>query len=424
MADTHLGCNWPVIPTKEGAQIPVYGRAFKYCIEKSIENNVDFILHAGDLVEHSRPNIPALRRSFSELRKLKGKDIPFVITRGTHDSTVKYFEKFGGDFLLVLEEEEKLHYVESSRKNRSFIDLKLEEGNVRIYGMADYGANQRTKLAEFSKFISREGSDFNILLMHTGLINRPYTIGAIMSTGDLRAIHSLVDYFALGHDHQRFEDKGNSIYNPGSIEFCSFKEASKISYFLDSNKLEENKRETKEKGFYIVDVENGSVDVDFIKLPTRNVLNIQVEFEDATPDEILDATSKALQLNTSEKAILRPIIAGTMARNYHVYDIKFREIQESVDALYVEWPTCLLEGTTTFVGQTSAKKDYRPLFQEYYQERGWTQSSAKSIAGLASDIVTSLNPTFRTIETREDSRNKTLKLIENFDLKKVKKKHD
>ncbi|MGQ9468911.1 MAG: metallophosphoesterase family protein [Nitrososphaerales archaeon] len=423
-ADTHLGLNWPVIPAREDAQIPAYGSAFEFIIEKAREKDVDFILHAGDLVEHPRPTIPALRRSFSELRKLKRDNIPFIITKGTHDSSQEYFEKFGGDFLVVLEEEGKVIYVERSRKGREFCDLKLDGKTVvRIYGLGEYGSEQRTILSDFSSSFTKRGANFTILLMHSGLVDRPYTLGAVLSTADLRALCGVIDYFALGHDHQHFEDRENAIFNPGSPEFCSFKEASTIIYSFKNNDLKEKRQEVREKGFYIVEVEDGKIDAEFIKIPTRKIFNVQVEFDKATPDEIFNGMSEALERNTkpNKNIILRPIITGTLAPNYHVYDLKLKEIQESVSALYVDWPLCLIEGVSFERLEVSPERSYHPLFQSYFEKKGWDKNSSKNIARFVVDIVKGLNPSAESEETREEAKRSVLKMIEEFNLDEVKK---
>lgn len=421
-ADTHLGLNWPVIPTREETQIPAYGAAFEFIVNKAIEEKVDFILHAGDLVEHPRPTIPALRRSFAELRKLKKSNIPFIITRGTHDSSQEYFEKFGGDFLAVLEDEGKVIYVEQSRKERAYYDLKLDKTVVRIYGLGEYGSDQREILSNFSSSFTRKGADFTILLMHSGLIDRPYALGAALSTSDLRALRGVIDYFALGHDHQCFKDEENSIYNPGSPEYCSFKEASTIIYSFENGTLREVKREIREKGFYIVEVNDGKIYAKFIKTPTRAVLNVQVEFNNATPDEVFNGMCKALELNAKSKnEIIRPIITGTLAPNYHSYDLKLKEIKESINALYVDWPLCLIEGATTSKLELSYERSYHSLLQSYFEKRGWDKRSSEAIAQLTLNIIKGLNPNEESDETKEEAKRRVLKMIEEFDLNKVKR---
>jgi len=421
LADTHLGLNWPVIPDIKKVQISAYGRAFSYVIEKSIEHEVDFVLHSGDLMQHPRPTIPALRRAIVELRKLKEKNIPFIITRGTHDSSKEYFERFGGDILTVLEDDGKVIYVEYSRE-RKFYDLEIGKDVVRIYGIGEYGIEQRKILNEFSKSFSSGNVGFRILLIHGGLMDRPYSVGGFLSTADLASLYmsGVINYIALGHDHQYFEYKEFGIYNPGSTEFCSFREASKIFYYFENDELKEERREIREKGFYFVEVDNGEVHAKFEKIPTRKIFDVIVRFDNATPNEILEGMSLALEKNTEDKnVIIRPVITGSLAPGYHVYDLRLKDIQESVEALYVEYPVCSLEGISTPSVEITSKKSYEPVLQEYFKQRGYDLESSKKIAQLVIQIVKGLSPSSE--ERKGEARKKVLKLIEDFDLEEVRR---
>ncbi|RLG01975.1 MAG: hypothetical protein DRN49_00140 [Thaumarchaeota archaeon] len=422
LADTHLGLNWPVIPDIKRVQIPAYGKAFSYVVEKAIEYGVDFILHSGDFVEHPRPTIPALRRAIVELRRLKEEGIPFIVTRGTHDSSKEYFEKLGGDFLTVLEDDGKVIYVEYSRK-RKYYDLKIGEDIVRIYGLGEYGIEQRKILNEFLRSFSSGNTDFRILLIHGGLIDRPYPVGGVLSTADLASLYrsGLINYIALGHDHQHFEYREFGIYNPGSTEFCSFKEASKIFYSFKDNELKEEKREIREKGFYLVEVDNGEVHAKFEKIPTRKIFDVIVRFNGASPNEILEGMILALERNAKDKnVILRPVITGSLASGYRAYDLRLKDIQESVDALYVGWPVCSLEGITSPSTITLAKS-YEPILQEYFKRRGYNEESSKKLTQLTVQIVKGLNPSSEDKKEKEVRKKKVLKLIEDFELKEVKR---
>jgi len=430
ISDTHLGRNWPVIATREEARIQDYGKAFQYVVDKAIENEVDFILHGGDLIENPTPNIAAMRRLFSELRRLGKNNIEFIITRGSHDSSRIYFEKFGGDFLNILDEEEKLIYVnanpgEKTRTGKDFYDLKAGDGKtiVRIYGLGDYGSEQKNKLVAFSQSFTRKNVDFVILLLHSSMIDRPYSTGAVVSTTDLKSMHGskLIDYAALGHDHQQFEISDARIYNPGSTEYCSFKEASKLSLAYKSKKLRELGKEIKDKGFYLVEVKDEKVLTKFERIPTKKFLNVEVTFERASPTDVKEGMIEALTQIADKNSFIRPVISGSLAPNYHEYDLPLREIHDSVNAAYIEWPVCELETGSKFKGEVSPEKDYLPLVEKYFEERGWDTRSSKTIADFAIKIVKRMNPAFST-ETREEPKESILKIIDDFDLTKVKKK--
>jgi len=93
LSDTHLGLNWPPIARKTEIQIPIYGRAFATIIEAAITNQVDFVVHGGDLVDRPRPPTAAWNRILEELPKLKKAGIPFFVTPGSHDKPESYLTR-------------------------------------------------------------------------------------------------------------------------------------------------------------------------------------------------------------------------------------------------------------------------------------------------------------------------------------------
>ena len=298
IADTHLGCNWPQVPDRRKVQGPVYVHAFEKCIDEAIERGVDFIVHAGDLVDKPQPTVPALRSIFSEMRKLEANRIPFIVTRGTHDYPRDYFEG-GNDILTVLDEEKKVIYIEANSP-KPHCDIAVDSSRIRVYGLGDYGESQKENLIGFSSSFTKD-ADFNILLMHGGIADLPYNIGAVLRVKELRHICKGIDYFALGHDHHRFGFPDDRVYNPGSTEYCSFKEGPVIRYLCQDSELIEVDHEESRKGFYIVDVNDDKTDVEFVEIPSRRVVTVQVEFEDATPEEVLDATSRASRNESGPK---------------------------------------------------------------------------------------------------------------------------
>mgnify|MGYP005647664243 CR=1 FL=1 len=145
-----------------------------------------------------------------------------------------------------------------------------------------------------------------------------------------------------------------------------------------------------------------------------------VRFDNATPNEILEGMSLALEKNTEDKnVIIRPVITGSLAPGYHVYDLRLKDIQESVEALYVEYPVCSLEGISTPSVEITSKKSYEPVLQEYFKQRGYDLESSKKIAQLVIQIVKGLSPSSE--ERKGEARKKVLKLIEDFDLEEVRR---
>ena len=92
IADCHLG-SWR---QPELQQLNL--ESFKYAIETSIQEEVDFIVFSGDLFDSAYPPIEILKETFSQFRKLKEAKIKCYIIAGSHDYSVS-----GKTFLDVLE---------------------------------------------------------------------------------------------------------------------------------------------------------------------------------------------------------------------------------------------------------------------------------------------------------------------------------
>jgi DNA repair exonuclease SbcCD nuclease subunit len=412
IADTHLGHNWPPILAKDKYQAQVYSQSFKNCLDIAIDHNVDFILHAGDIVHKPQPDVFALRTLFSELSRLESLKIPLVVTRGTHDSSKSYVDRYGGDILSFLDDEGKLVYVEANTSKRTYFEIKKNSLKTRIYGLGDYGPNQVDELQKYSAFFAKDDF-FNILLMHGGIADVQYPTGSSLKIKQLNRFERKIDYFALGHNHERFEFPEQSIYSPGSTEYCSFKEASTIKYLFHDSELIEIPSEMKTKGFYIVDVSGSDLNAQFIEIPCRKVLNVEVEFDKATPEEVLRGMIAALQNHEDEDQIIRPVITGTLAKGYRTFDIRTSEIHKSARGLFIDWPSCTISMKSINKWETAFEEDYRKVFEAYYSNAGWKEDSVKRLSDIAINIVQA----FATKSlTKSDLIKKVVAIIEKSDV--------
>jgi hypothetical protein len=87
----------------------------------------------------------------------------------------------------------------------------------------------------------------------------------------------------------------------------------------------------------------------------------------------------------------------------------------------VDWPLCLIEGISFQKLEVSPERSYQPLFQTYFEKKGWDKNSSKIISRFVIDIVKGLNPSAESEETKEEARKRVLKMIEEFDIDKVTK---
>jgi DNA repair exonuclease SbcCD nuclease subunit len=409
-ADTHLGANWPAIAAKDRVQIPAFGEAFGQVVDCALREGVDFIVHGGDLLDHPRPSVAAASRMLDELKKLRMEGIPFIITKGSHDASLGFFERMGGNWLYLLDEKLGLvNYVDIDAKPS--VDVRTDDASVvRIYGLGDYGIKQEEMLDRLILKMRREGSDYSILVMHGSIQEMPQVKGASISLSKMAPLigSGLVDYLALGHNHRHWEDERVQVMNPGSTEFTSFGEAAKSRYAYANGELRDLGGQESPKGFYVVRVEGEITTPDFRTLQTRDVRDVIVEFAGATPQEVVEGLVLALQKHSHPRAILRPIATGYLAGQHQATDIKVADVVQGVkDALYVAYPLPLFGGRAEPLVRYGPGMSYQAVLEQALSARYGRAS--KDVARLADSIVES----YRTLGNKASA--KVIQQIEAFD---------
>jgi DNA repair exonuclease SbcCD nuclease subunit len=366
LADTHLGLNWPAIGRRENIQIPVYGNAFASIIDTAIETEVDFIIHAGDLVNRPCPPTAAWNRQLHELPRLKEAEIPFIATVGSHDRPESYFDKAGGDILQLLDKRLSLvNRVDTD--DHPWYRFKTKRGvNVSVYGLGDHRQEQEKSLLELSKKMAQE-DDFSILLMHGSIISMPQFTGATVKTEMISKLLSqkYVDYVALGHNHQKWEHKDLQIYNPGSPEYTSFSDAPTLYYSYDGATLKKETAKTPGHGFYIVEVTGEIVEAQFKTVPLRDVKNVDIAFKNATVSQVVEATKQAITESLSSSSIIRPILRGTLHPASSRSEIDLQEILTlKSKLLFLDYP--LIELNTDKIHlETMEEADIHHILTQY-----------------------------------------------------------
>ena len=203
LADTHLGYRQFGLIEREKDFYEVFGKV----IDKIIEEDVDFVIHSGDLFETAKPSPMALLEFQKGLLKLKGAGIPMYAIAGNHDSVVRrgsippqvIFKKLG---LKVI----------------SPINTNYLHEDVFIAGLPYYPSSQskvlKSKLVELSK--KAASYEKSILVLHQG-IDKYFGYQYELELGD---IPDNFNYYAMGHIHKYVcDDFGNGkLVYPGSSE--------------------------------------------------------------------------------------------------------------------------------------------------------------------------------------------------------------
>jgi len=295
IADVHLG-GWKQQPLQD-----LNLESFKMAIESCINENVEFVLMAGDIFDSAFPPIDVLKETFAEFKKLKDANIPCFIIAGSHDYSVS-----GKTFLDVLEKAGFCKNVADieEKEGKLILNPTIHEG-VAIYGYP--GKTSGLEVADLRRVVLNEAPGmFKIFMLHT-------TIDKAVGNLPIDSLKTeevpSADYYAMGHLHIDFQYE-NFVY-PGPIYPNNFQELEDLQHGR----------------FYIVDTNNslGQGPLKRIDLKIRDVVSIHIEVDNGfkATDQIIEEIEKK---DVEEKIILLRI-KGVLESGKHS-DIKFSQIEE------------------------------------------------------------------------------------------------
>ncbi len=287
-----------------------FGDAAKHCIEKIIEEKVDFIIHTGDIFHHYHPRIIALRQAHAILNELKKNNIPVFIIRGNHDASTAYSLRVGGHSLNYLQDIGLVNFLQDT-----YADFPTPDGTVRIWGLGYYGKQTKRKLEEMlSK--RKDKMDYEILLLHAFLKGMDLP-DSVVDLDPYSFVNSEFDYIGVGHYHLKWQNEEINAYCPGSTERLKIDEWDK------------------KKGFYIVELENDDLRAEFMEIPTREMRDTTINVGTVEVSEAFEKAKIEIEKNDIEDAILRFVIEGflTKGRSYEFPSAKLLNVPKK--ALYV-----------------------------------------------------------------------------------------
>jgi len=279
-------------------------QSFITAIDTCINENVEFVLFAGDLFDSAFPQIEILKETFRQFRKLKESGIKSYVIAGSHDYSVS-----GKTFLDVLEKAglcEICKYEEDDEK-KVIILKPIIHKTYHIYGYP--GKKSGLELEDLRKVRIMEPykSYFRILMLHTTL--KEVTEGLDIDSIDISELPH-ADYYALGHIHVKFEKdlKGKFVVYGGPTFPNNFKELEDLKYGR----------------FYIIEI-NGYTKIKEKQIKLKEVELIEIELNNS-----LNGTEKILselkKRELRDKIVLLKIYGKL--KEGKISDIKFQEIEE------------------------------------------------------------------------------------------------
>lgn len=299
-ADIHFGMeNYGKTDPKTGIHTRLldFERAFNFCIDTAIEQNVDFFLFAGDAYKTAHPS-PTQQKLFLKcLLRLFQAGIPVVMVIGNHDNPLSFGKAHSLDVFANLPLD-GFHVFSKP----GTITLQTKQGPCSIVAIpwptrntVSLGTQLNQSASQITQYISQAVADIIKDLAQRldpsipAVLAGHLTVSSgIFSGSEKRAIYGTdpillpsqlaiapFDYVALGHLH-RFQDLNAGNHPPivysGSLERVDFGERKE------------------EKGFCLVTLDGKQkTSYEFIKTPTRPFLQIEVTL---SPDQ--DHTKQVL----------------------------------------------------------------------------------------------------------------------------------
>ena len=240
LADTHLGYKQYNLEEREK---DIYD-ALEEIGDRILEEHADIVVHSGDLFDSPRPTPQAYFAFKKFLKKLDGK-VKFFAVLGDHDKP----KSRGVAPHVLFDDQVQVLGVNANAEHQS---VSVGGQDVLVAGLSSLSRAYRVVLVEELKKLGalQLGGKVGVLVLHEG-IDKFFPFGSELSLDEVPRNFS---YVAMGHLHARIKasfGEGELAY-PGSSEIIRKDEIS------GWRKLG--------KGFYIVDLEGGDVEVRDVNL--------------------------------------------------------------------------------------------------------------------------------------------------------------
>ena len=330
-SDTHIGRKSPTEISKERVESSI--KALEYCVDKAVEEDVDFVVHSGDFFDTVYPWHTVIDAAKEKIKPLADKGIPMYVIRGNHDRSFGQGRKLKGIAMEHLKNEYVKILDPSPHEFPQNGHIDVNE-DIRVYGLG-YHASRTPEILDDADFASDK---FNILLLHDFVegVTRKFSDNVVsadkISSKDL-------DYVGIGHDHEAVPRKViDDVFfaAPGGTIDYDFNTTDCGKHY---NIVEVDNRE-------IVDVETGSVP------QSLELMKLDFELEEVeNREDVLESVEKSIEDGSGRSYALKLRFFGEVGEDGP--SLSFSSVAESVEEHYESVLMCGVIDNTVLEGMNS-----------------------------------------------------------------------
>ena len=353
-ADLHLGSRLQINTDgnlDNDYQEAVYN-SFAKIVNQAIENEVHFVLIAGDVFDNEARSVRATRFFKEQCLKLDEHDIKVYIINGNHDPY-----RIDGE-LLELPSNVKICDSEDVSQFQVYQNDKLI---ARIVGQSYRGSSESRKM--FTYYTTPDQSVYNIGLLHTQL--EPNNSNYVPVSKEELKNHNHIDYWALGHIHQKtiINDHIPYIIYPGIPQGRDIGETGLGGFFMVHLEPENTYYEFKATSDFVF--KQIELDIEEMEEDTISELNYYVK----------EKLEKSYQ--SFDKEIKGYVIRLLLKGSTEIYDILNEQEEEVLNDLLTNlrpyfskkspslWINNIINHTSKKVANLSEIKENDPFIKEF-----------------------------------------------------------
>jgi DNA repair protein SbcD/Mre11 len=256
MSDIHIGAFRQ--PELRGLLLD----AFENAIDRCISEKVSFVILAGDIFDSNIPDLASVRRAAEKMKEAIDSGIRFYAIYGSHDFSPNYssiVDVLGGAGMFTKAEEMA---NSGGRLSLSFVS---DPSGAKICGISGRKLSiDRDAYAVLDKGKLEAEEGFKIFVFHGAIEElKPRSLEK-MEAMPVSSLPSGFDYYAGGHVHSHMVESlpGHpNVAFPGPLFATDYTELLQLAHGED-------------RGFYIVEFEDGISKVEFVPISVCEVIEL------------------------------------------------------------------------------------------------------------------------------------------------------